>query len=217
MTVKILIADDHALVLMGIQHALEADGGFDVVGSTRSGSEVLPLVGQLAPDVVLLDVQLPKLDGLDCIVRVLARYPTVKVVMLSMFAEHEQVQTAFERGASGFIMKSIDVADLPAAVRQAIAGTACHAVGLSAGKLRAAHPSGLTERELTVLRAVARGLSNEAVAKELWVTEATVKFHLTHVYRKIGVANRTGAVRWAYARGFADVPAPTSPSLKTAA
>ena len=215
---KILIADDHALVLMGIRHALEADGGFEVVGSTRSGSEVLPLVGQLAPDVVLLDLQLPKLDGLDCIVRVLARYPAVKVVMLSMFAEHDQVQTAFERGASGFITKSIDVADLPAAIRQAIAGTVYHAVGLpAAGKPGAANAAGLTERELTILRAVARGLSNDAVAKELWVTEATVKFHLTHVFRKIGVANRTGAVRWAFARGFADAPAPASPSLKTAA
>ena len=209
---RILLADDHALVLDGIHHALEVDGGFDVVAVTRSGAEVLPLVGQHAPDVVLLDVQLPKLDGLGCLGRIRARYPEVKVVMLSMFAETNEVQLAFERGACGFITKSIDAADLGSAIRQAVEGTAFHAIGPPAtDEPGAARSVGLTERELTIVRAVARGLSNDAVAKELWITEQTVKFHLTNIYRKIGVANRTEAARWAFAQGFVDaVAGPTA-------
>lgn len=206
---RILLADDHALVLAGIRQALEADGGFDVVGVTGNGAEVLPLVGQHAPDVVLLDLQLPKLDGLGCLSRIRARYPEVKIVMLSMFGDPDQVQLAFTRGACGFITKTIDAADLGSAIRQAVDGTAFHAVGLpAADEPRAAKSVGLTERELTIVRAVARGLSNDAVAKELWVTEQTVKFHLTNVYRKIGVRNRTEAARWAFAQGFVDAVEP---------
>ncbi len=204
-TTKILLADDHPLVLTGIRRALEADGGFEIVGAVRSGAEVLPLVGQQSPDVVLLDLRLPKLDGMACLARMRARYPDVKVVMLSMFGEPEQVQEAFARGACGYIVKSIDVADLPSAIRQAVDGTAYHALGFPAvDERRTAKAVGLTKRELTIVKAVARGLSNDAVAKELWVTEQTVKFHLTNVYRKIGVANRTETARWAFAQGLVD-------------
>jgi DNA-binding NarL/FixJ family response regulator len=202
---KILLADDHPLALMGIQDALEADEDFEVVGSTRFGPEVLPLIGQRSPDVVLLDVRMPKLDGLECLKRIRARYPEVKVVMLSMFADPEQVQLAFKRGACGYVIKSIEPADLPSAIRQAVDGTAYHALGLPVLDDRAvARTAGLTERELTIVKAVARGLSNQGIGKELWITEQTVKFHLTNVYKKLGVANRTEAARWAFANGFAD-------------
>jgi DNA-binding NarL/FixJ family response regulator len=202
---RILLADDHALVLAGVQQALEADGGFDVVGATTNGADVLPLVGQRAPDVVLLDLQLPKLDGLACLGRIRDRHPGVKVVMLSMFGDPDQVEIAFARGACGYITKSIDSADLGPAIRQAVDGTAFHALGLRTETDPDETASGgLTERELRTVRAVARGLSNSDVAKELWVTEQTVKFHLTNVYRKIGVRNRTEAARWAFARGLVD-------------
>jgi DNA-binding NarL/FixJ family response regulator len=208
---KILLADDHPLVLMGIQQALEADGDFEIVGTTRSGAEVLPLIGQRSPDVVLLDIRMPKLDGFGCLARIRAQYPDVKVVMLSMFADPEQVQLAFKRGACGYVIKSIDSADLGSAIRQAVEGTAYHALGLPAvNETVMAKAVGLTERELTIVKAVARGLSNAAIGKELWVTEQTVKFHLTNIYRKIHVANRTEAARWAFAKGFADEPTPES-------
>jgi len=207
---KILLADNHPLVLMGTQQLLEADGGFEVVGTTRSGVEVLPLVGQLSPDVVLLDVRMPKLDGFGCLTRLRDRYPEVKVVMLSMSGEPEQVKLAFEQGASGYLVKTIDPADLPSAIRQAVDGTAYHALGLPALDEKAmAKVAGLTERELTIMKAVAYGLSNRAIGKELWVTEQTVKFHLTNIYRKLGVANRTEAARWAFARGFTDQAPPS--------
>jgi DNA-binding NarL/FixJ family response regulator len=208
---KILLADNHPLVLMGTQQLLEADGGFEVVGTTRSGVEVLPLVGQLSPDVVLLDVRMPKLDGFGCLTRLRDRYPEVKVVMLSMSGEPEQVKLAFEQGASGYLVKTIDPADLPSAIRQAVDGTAYHALGLPALDEKAmAKVAGLTERELTIMKAVAYGLSNRAIGKELWVTEQTVKFHLTNIYRKLGVANRTEAARWAFARGFTDQAPPST-------
>jgi len=218
MAMKILLADDHPLMLTGIVRALEADGAFEVVGTARSGAEVLPLIGRCSPDVVLLDVRLPRLDGLACLARIRSRYPDVKVVMLSMFGDPEQVQAAFAQGACGFIIKNIDAADLPSAIRQAVDGTAYHAIGmLVADAPGIAKAGGLTEREVTIIKAVARGLSNDSVAKELWVTEQTVKFHLTNVYRKIGVANRTEAARWAIAQGLVDARAPVLSRVRTAA
>jgi DNA-binding NarL/FixJ family response regulator len=214
---RILLADDHALVLEGIHHVLEADGGFEVVAVARSGAEVLPLIARHSPEVVLLDVRLPKLDGLECLSRIRSRYPAVSVVMLSMFGDAEQLQLAFELGACGYVTKNIDAADLGPAIRQAVGGAAFQAFGLSTvDESRAATSAGLTERELTVLRAVARGQSNDAVAKELWVTEQTVKFHLTNVYRKIGVANRTEAARWAFAQGVVETIDPSA-ATRTAA
>lgn len=208
---KILLADDHPLVLMGIHEVLAADGGFEIVGTTCTGPEVLPLIGRCSPEVVLLDVRMPQLGGLECLTRIRARYPDVKVVMLSMFADPEQVQLAFNRGACGYVVKSIEPHDLGSAIRQAVDGTAYHALGLPALDERAAaKAAGLTERELMIVKAVARGLSNQSIAKELWVTEQTVKFHLTNVYKKLGIANRTEAAGWAFANGFADEPAPVS-------
>jgi DNA-binding NarL/FixJ family response regulator len=202
---KLLIADDHPLVLVGVRQMLEREETFEVVGAASSGSEVLPLVGRLNPDVLLLDLRMPGVDGLGCIERVRARHPKVKVVLLSAHADPEQIQSAFKRGACGFIIKSIDPSDLASAIRQAVEGTAFHALGLPAlDENPVARAAGLTERELTIMKGVARGLSNQAIGKEVWVTEQTVKFHLTNIYRKLGVSNRTEAARWAFAHGLAD-------------
>jgi DNA-binding NarL/FixJ family response regulator len=202
-TIKILIADDHPLMLIGVRHALEADQAFEVVGEARSGSEVLPLIGRTLPDVVLLDMCMPGIDGLGCLDRIVARYPRSKVVVLSAVSEPERIEAAFKHGACGYIVKGIDAVDLASAIRQAVDGTAYHALGLPAlNEENAGTAAGLTDRELTIVRAVARGLSNQAIAKELWVTEQTVKFHLTNVYRKLSVANRTETARWAFARGL---------------
>jgi DNA-binding NarL/FixJ family response regulator len=210
---RILLADDHPLVLIGIQRALESDPDFEIVGTTRHGAKVLPLVGQLHPDVVLLDVRMPSLDGIGCLQRLRARYPEVKVVMLSMFAEPDQVRAAFDCGASGYVVKSIDPAQLGAAVRRAIEGAGAAPLGLPVvHEQDVASSAGLTDREITIVKALARGLSNHAIAAELWVTEQTVKFHLTNVYRKLGVRNRTEAVRWAFANGFVEELPPLVPT-----
>jgi two-component system, NarL family, nitrate/nitrite response regulator NarL len=192
-------------MLAGLRQALEADDTMDVVGEAQSGPEVLPLVGRSEPDVVLLDLRMPGIDGIGCLDRICQQYPQVKVIMISATADPDQIQSAFRHGACGFIVKGIDVNDLPSAIRQALDGTAYHALGLPAlNDESCTRDAGLTERETTILKAVARGQSNQAIGKELWVTEQTVKFHLTNVYRKLHVANRTEAARWAFAHGLTD-------------
>ena len=205
---KVLIADDHRLMLEGIRRALEGVEGFEIVGEAYTGSQVLPLVGRTQPDVVLLDIRMPQMDGLTCIELIRKRYPKVKVVVLSVFNDPEHIQAALKRGASGYIVKSVNPLDLASALRQALEGTVYHALGLpETDDESEAKAAGLTERELAILKAVARGLSNQAIGKELWVTEQTVKFHLTNIYRKLGVANRTEAARYAYQHGLVESPA----------
>jgi DNA-binding NarL/FixJ family response regulator len=204
---NVLIADDHPLFLAGVRDLLGREEGFDVIGEARYGPEVLPLVSRLHPDLLLLDLRMPGLDGLACLERVRARHPKLKVVVLSMCAEPEQIQAAFKRGACGYVLKSIDAHDLTSAIRQAVDGTAYHAFGLPAlNEDTSARLAGLTEREIEIVKAVARGLSSQAIGKELWVTEQTVKFHLTNIYRKLNVSNRTEAARWAFSQGFVAEP-----------
>jgi DNA-binding NarL/FixJ family response regulator len=203
--VRVLIADDHRLIVEGTKQALERAGGFEVVGEAVNGVQVLPLVRRLKPELVLLDLRMPQMDGLTCLSKIRKEFPEVKVAMLSVSQDPELIQTALKRGASAYIVKSIDPADLAAALRQAIDGNVFTTAGLTEDPgERAARDAGLTERELVIVRAVARGLSNEAIAKELWVAEQTVKFHLTNIYRKLGVSNRTEAARYAFEQGLVD-------------
>lgn len=195
---KVLIADDHRLVLDGVRRTLERDGDIEVVGEATSGSQVLPLVRRLSPDVLLLDLRMPQMDGLACIEQVRKHCPNVKIVVLSAYTDMERIQAALSRGASGYIVKSVNPVDLPSALRQAVDGTFFGPVGGSGEEEDAVASTGLTERELAILKALARGLSNQAIGKECWVSEQTVKFHLSNIYRKLGVANRTEAARFAY-------------------
>jgi len=204
--VKVLIADDHKLIVDGIKRALEDSADFEVVGEASSGSQVLPLVGRTNPDLVLLELRMPGADGLTCLAQIKKRYPDVKVVVLSVSTDQNVIQTALQRGASAYIVKSINPIDLPSALRQAVEGTVYSAIGLPDPGENPARAAGLTDRETTILAALARGLSNEAIGKELWVAEQTVKFHLTNIYRKIGVSNRTEAARLAYQQGLVDSP-----------
>ena len=205
---RVLIADDHPLILAGIKQALEADRGFEVVAETQVGSQVLPLVSQTRPDLALLDMRMPEMDGLTCLDRIREQHPKVKVVILSVSTDPELIQNVLNRGASAYIVKSVNLQDLPSALRQALEGTVYSAVGLPEKVVEdeAAKAVGLTERETTILKALARGLSNEAIGKELWVAEQTVKFHLTNIYRKLEVSNRTEAARYAYEHGLVESP-----------
>ena len=202
---RVLIADDHRLMLDAVRRALESADGFEVVGEAVSGGQVLPLARRTNPDVVLLDLRMPELDGLACIDALKRTWPDLKVIVLSASSDPERIRAAFNRGANGYIVKNVNPADLPAALRQALEGTVFHPVAPPAED-SAVKPSGLTERETSILKAVGRGLSNGAIAKELWVTEQTVKFHLTNIYRKLGLANRTAAARYAYERGIVESP-----------
>jgi DNA-binding NarL/FixJ family response regulator len=205
--VKVLIADDHRLMLQGIRRALEDARDIEIVGEAHNGSQVLPMIGRTRPDLVILDVRMPQIDGLTCLDLIRKRYPNVKVVMMSVFSDPQHIEAALKRGASGYIVKSVNPQDLASALRQAVEGTVYHALGLpEIDETSTAKAAGLTEREICILKAVARGLSNQAIGKELWVTEQTVKFHLTNIYRKLGVANRTEAARHAYQNGLVESP-----------
>jgi len=203
---RVLVADDHRLVLEGIRGALEHDDRFEIVGEARYGSQVLPLVHQLRPDVVLLDIRMPEMGGLACLELLRKRYPEVKVIVLSVYSDAEHVEAALGGGAAGYIVKSISPEELAAAVLQAVEGTVYQPLGVLQDETDAPAVHGLTEREVVILQAVARGLPNRAIGSELWVTEQTVKFHLTNIYRKLGVANRTEAARAAFRLGMAQSP-----------
>jgi DNA-binding NarL/FixJ family response regulator len=205
---RVLIADDHPLILAGIKRALEEDDPFEVVAEARVGSQVLPLVSQTHPDLALLDLRMPEMDGLACLDRIRKEHPKVKVVILSVSTDPEVVQTVLNHGAAAYVVKSVNPIDLSSALRQALEGTVFSAVGLpeKTAQQDAVKAAGLTDRETTILKALARGLSNEAIGKELWVAQQTVKFHLTNIYRKLDVKNRTEAARYAYEHGLIDSP-----------
>ncbi len=204
---RILIADDHQLILDGVRRALEESGEFDVVGEASNGNQVLALVKRAHPDVVVLDVRMPGMDGLVCLDQIKKRNPEIKVIVLSASSDQKLIENVLRRGASAYIVKSVNPIDLPSVIRQAVEETVYTAIGVSdASTDAAAKSAGLTPRELAILTALAQGKSNAAIAKELWVAPQTVKFHLTNIYRKLQVANRTEAARYAYQQGLVESP-----------
>ena len=208
MRMKVLVADDHKLMLEGIRRALDDVDDIEIVGEASSGEQVLPLVARTSPDLVLLDLRMPGMSGLACLEAIRARHPKVKVVVLSAFNDPEHINTAFQRGATAYIVKNVSPVDLPSALRQVQEATVYQGIRvLGTTEQGDAEKIGLTERELSMLKALARGLSNQAIGKEFWVTEQTVKFHLSNIYRKLGVTNRTEAARFAYERGLVEAAA----------
>jgi DNA-binding NarL/FixJ family response regulator len=229
--VRVLIADDHRLTLEAVKAALVEAEGVKIVAEASSGRQALAEVARTRPDVALIDMRMPgAIDGLTCAERIRKTYPEIKVVVLSAFTDEACVRMAFRRGAHAFISKGVDPNDLGATVRLCVRGTVFHApIDNGSSATAGGLVEGLTEREATVLKAVAAGLSNQAISKRLWVTEHTVKFHLTNIFRKLDVSNRTEAARWAQQHGLVEdlmteVPAaalqpalaPTQPALAPA-
>jgi DNA-binding NarL/FixJ family response regulator len=205
--VRVLIADDHRLIAEGIKRSLEASGDFEVVAEAQTGNQVLPLIRRSNPELVLLDLRMPGMDGLTTLEQIKRDHPSIKVVILSASSDEKVIQAALSKGASAYVIKSVNPADLSSTLRQVMDGNVFHAVGLPPpGRSSVADDLGLTNREVSILNALARGLSNQAIGKELFVAEQTVKFHLTNIYRKLDAANRTEAVRLAYQRGIIDNP-----------
>jgi DNA-binding NarL/FixJ family response regulator len=207
---KVLIADDHPLILQGIRRALDECDDIEVVGEAKAGDELLALIERRLPDVVLLDLQMPGRTGLECVAEISARHPQIKSVVLSASEDRATIDAALTAGASAYVLKSVSPVDIPAALRQAASGTIFHAPphGARAGAAPAqdAPHAPLTERERAILQAVAAGLTTRAISEELWLSQHTVKFHLTNIYRKLGVANRSAAVRYAFEHGLAGRP-----------
>ena len=198
--IRLLAADDHPLMLSTVRDLLEADGDFEIVGEALRGDHVLELVAQHNPDVVLLELRLPGLDGLVCLEQISERFPDVKVLVLSADDDAAMISNVLERGAAGYVVKSVNPHDLGAAIRQVVEGTVFQRVARSDADVQ--NELGLTQREPAVLEELSRGLANGPIARELWVSEQTVKFHLTSIYRKLGVTSRTQAARYALERGI---------------
>ena len=198
---RVLVVDDHPLARAAMRAVLES-AGFEVAVEASSGSQVLPRARDANPDAVLLDLKLPELDGLTCLERLAAAFPELPVVVCSGEADEEDVEATRSRGARAFVTKAGDPDEIAVALRDAIAGEPFRVYGTLPPERRASEDLGLSERETALLRTLARGLSNQEIGKELWITEQTVKFHLTNVYRKLGVENRTQASRVAFEYGL---------------
>jgi len=207
---RLVIADDHKLMRTAIHFALEEASDIEIVGEAEAGNQVLQLVERTLPDVVLLDLRMPGMDGLRCLELLHERHPEVKTIVLSASDDRAAVKASFARGAIAFFSKSVDPANLAAVVRQAVAGTVFFALG--DGSVADAEPDcDLTPRETEILRALAEGQSNKQMAQQFWLTDQTIKNHLTHIYRKLGVNSRTEAVRHVYEHGLIENPVLRTP------
>lgn len=195
-------------MLDSVKRALELAADFEVTGATQHGDELAALVDEHRPDLVLLDLRLGGADGISCLRAIRGRHPKIKIIMLSASEDPARIGEALDAGASAYICKRISPDDLASALRQIVTGVIYRAVREpDAAEAAVAAPDSLTQRELVLLDAIARGLSTKMISRELWITERTVKFHLTNIYRKLGVHNRTGAMRYAYEHGLLERPA----------
>jgi DNA-binding NarL/FixJ family response regulator len=213
-TINVLVVDDQALVRAGFAMILETEPGIEVVGEAADGDEAFALAQELMPDVVLMDIRMPKVDGLEATRRIrneLADPP--RVLMLTTFDLDEYVYDALRNGASGFLLKDTPPEDLVAAIRVIAQGEALLAPSVTTRLINefappparpSPHPrlNDLTERETEVLRHLARGMSNSEVANALFVTEATVKSHISHILTKLALRDRVQAVVVAYESGL---------------
>ncbi len=203
--IRLLIVDDHPVVRSGLQGMLSSQPDFEVAGEAQDGSEGVALVGKLRPDVVLMDLRMPEMDGVAAIDRIKTEHPETQVLVLTTYESDADVLRAIEKGASGYLLKDAPREDLYAAIRAVSQGKSPLAPAVAArlmGRLRGSADKALSNREIEVLELVARGTSNKQIGKELWISETTVKTHMLHVFEKLGVTDRTAAVTVALKRGI---------------
>ncbi|MGH8775950.1 MAG: response regulator [Jiangellaceae bacterium] len=208
-TLRILLVDDHPVVRAGLAGMLGAEDDLEVVGEAGDGEEAVAIALALRPDVVLMDLRMPRLDGAGATARILGELPDTRVLVLTTYDTDADIIRAVEAGATGYLLKDAPRADLAAAVRAAARGETVLAPPVAARlvtRLRTPAAEQLTPREAEVLAAVSRGLSNADAGRELFIGEATVKTHLLRIFSKLGVDDRTAAVTVAYARGILPPP-----------
>jgi DNA-binding NarL/FixJ family response regulator len=190
------------VTLEGVRVVLEATDDICVVGQARTAQELGSMVARTRPDVVLVDPQICGPEGFGCIHSIRRHHREAKIVFFSVSSNLHHVQAALEAGAAAYIVKTIHPLDLAGALRQTMERTVFHARLARRGDVGNGHQDELTAREHEILAAVAQGLPNKAISQQFCVTEQTVKFHLTNVYRKLGVPSRTAAVRYAHEHGL---------------
>ncbi|MFM7685203.1 MAG: response regulator [Actinomycetota bacterium] len=207
--IRILIADDHAMVRAGLAQLLRQYGDLEIVGEAANGLEAVEQVSLLDPDLVLMDMSMPVMDGLEALKLVKQRNPRTHVVVLSTFQEPHQVSAAITSGASGYLVKDVEPEVLVSSIRAAVQGGAPLSPSVAASLLRgaapaaapapqqASNPASLTPRELEILNLIVDGHSNFGIGRALGISEKTVKTHCSRLFQRLGVTDRTQAAVWA--------------------
>jgi DNA-binding NarL/FixJ family response regulator len=206
--IRILIADDHPVVLEGLAGMLAGQSDFEVVGMVEDGSSAVTLHHELSPDVTLMDLQMPGLDGVGAIEAIKAQHPPANILVLTTYDSDTNILRAIEAGATGYLLKDAPREELFRAIRAAAAGESVLAPAVATRlmtRMRAPAEENLSAREIEVLQMVAKGKSNKEIGKALHISTATVKTHLIHTFSKLDVDDRTAAVTTAIEKGIISI------------
>ena len=207
--IRLLIVDDHPVVRDGLSGMFSGDDGFEVIGEAANGVQAVTLACALEPDVILMDLRMPEMDGVAAIAELARRKVAARVLVLTTYDTDSDVVRAVEAGATGYLLKDSPRGDLLRAVRAAARGEAALSPSVATrllGQVRAPAQEPLSQREFEVLELVARGATNREAAAKLFISEATVKTHLLHIYAKLGVNDRAAAVAAGFERGLLPRP-----------
>lgn len=202
---RILIVDDHPVVRAGLRGMLSGQPDFEVVGEAANGAEAIVMTKRLNPNVVLMDLRMPEMDGVTAIGQIKARHPEIQILVLTTYDSDSDILPAIESGATGYLLKDTPREELFQAIRAAAQGKPLLTSAIAARlmeRMRSPAVEALSSREIEVLNLVAKGASNREIAGQLFITEATVKSHLLRIFGKLGVADRTAAVTRALEQGI---------------
>jgi len=210
--IRVLIVDDHAIVREGQMALIDTEPGMEVVGEAQDGFEAVEMANKLQPDVILMDLEMPRKGGIEAIGEIKAKNPDARILVLTSYTEDEKVYTAIKAGAQGYILKDSSPNEILAAIRQVHQGETSMRPSIAEKLMRELQRSSptvdpLTEREVEILKLVAQGLPNQEIAEQLVISERTVRTHVTNILSKLHLANRTQATLYALREGLTDLDA----------